>query len=296
MRYSTSCRPKAILLYALLAPAILLTLFVGIIPLGNAFISSFHTRSGAEFHFIGMDHYVRMVNDSQFWRSLQNNLIIVVLCVVGHLVTALLLSCLMSWRGLRLKRLHRFSIFLPVVLSPLVVGFMWRFVYNPRNGVLNAILEGLGLENWIRLWLDDPSIVIYSATIPIIWQFVGMYLVIFLAAMQGISSDILEVAELDGATGFRKAYHIVFPLIYPTMVTALVLSISGNMRVFDQIFSLTGGGPGTASSVLALYSYTQTFRHMNIGYGSTIAIGMLFFSILLIGLSKLIMGRKKDVL
>ena len=125
------------------------------------------------------------------------------------------------------------------------------------------------------------------------WQFIGYYLIILLAAIQGIDQSVLEVAELDGATGWKKSWYIVMPLIKNTLMVTVMLCISGNMKTFDQIFVMTGGGPGTSSEVVALYAYNVSMNRMRYGYGSTVAIGILILSLLLILISKIV-GRKKE--
>jgi len=136
-------------------------------------------------------------------------------------------------------------------------------------------------------------------SIPLVWQYIGMYLVIILAAMTAISPEVLEMAELDGAGTVRRAIHITFPLIKNTLIICLMLCISGNMKAFDHIYAMTRGGPGYASTVMALYSYNVSFMQMNMGYGTALSIGILVLSIALVGGSRGILTRftkESDVL
>lgn len=159
---------------------------------------------------------------------------------------------------------------------------------------MNKFLDMFGLESWIQPWLDDPNIIIQSLAAPKIWQWIGYYMVILLGAIQSIDASVLECAELDGANGWRRSCFIVLPMIKSTVVVTIILCISGNMKTFDQIYAMTGGGPGTSSMVVALYAYKMSFVRQRYGYGSACAIGILVLSLLLVAVSKLVGGRKRD--
>ena len=288
---STRTGPNRLILYSCLLPTFALTIFTAIIPLVLAFYYSFFDWMGGPMKPVGLLNYINLLNDSIFWQSLKNNIIIVGMCSVGHLVPAFILAVLLSGRWMKLRAVYRFCIFLPVVLSPIVVGFIWRMIYNSKYGLLNAALKALGLQELIYPYLDRPETVILFATFPIVWQYIGLYMVIFLASIQGIPEDILNVAELDGASNLQRARHIVFPLTYETIKVAILLSISGNMKVFDHIYSLTSGGPGNASTVLAMYAYKSTFTMMKVSYGSAISISTLVISLMIILLSRVLMRK-----
>jgi len=276
---AASIKPRKAVLAALLLPGVAIYVFITIIPLFTAFgYSLTNWAIGPNRDFIGFDNYVRLMGDSVFWQAFRNNLVIVAGNLIVQMGIAFLLTVLFMSRAMRGKEFHRTVIFLPVVLSAVVVGFIWQMVYSNNFGMLNAVLRSLNMDSLIRLWLDDPKQVIYSVTLPLIWQYLGVPLMIFMSAVQGISKEVYEVCEIDGATGVKKAIYITFPLIYSSMKVAVMLSISSNMLVFSHILVLTGGGPGTSSMVLALYSYSTSFTRMQLGYGSAIAIGVFILS------------------
>lgn len=290
---SRALRPRNAVIYGLLAPGLLIFFVCCIMPLFVAVYNSFFDwNGGPERVFIGFDNYLELAKDQAFWSAFLNNLTFICWTVIGQIGIAFIIAMLLQSRLLRFKNLHRTVIFFPVVLSAVVVGFLWRIMYNSEYGIVNTLMRGLGLEQYIQLWLDDPDIVIGSLAIPKIWQFIGYYLIILLAAIQGIDQSVLEVAELDGATGWKKSFYIVMPLIKNTLLVTVMLCISGNMKTFDQIFVMTGGGPGTSSEVVALYAYNVSMNRMRYGYGSTAAIGILILSLGLIALSRLA-GRRK---
>ncbi|EMS70674.1 carbohydrate ABC transporter permease [Ruminiclostridium cellobioparum] len=279
MNHANSLKIKNSTLLSLLAPGLAIYLFVIIVPLFTALgYSLTNWMGGLDKTFIGLENYAALVKDEIFWSSLRNNLLIVLLTVIIQMGLAFLLTVLFMSKAMKLKEVHRTVIFLPVVLSAVVVGFIWQMIYSNDYGLLNAILKSLGLENLISPWLDDPDQVIFSVTVPLIWQYLGVPLIIFMSAVQGIPKDIYEVCELDGVGGIKKAVFITFPLIYDTIKVAIMLSISSNMLVFSHIYVMTGGGPGTSSMVLAQYAYNTSFNSMQLGYGSSIAIGIFIIS------------------
>lgn len=279
MNHANSLKIKNSTLLSLLAPGLAIYLFVIIVPLFTALgYSLTNWMGGLDKTFIGLENYAALVKDEIFWSSLRHNLLIVLLTVIIQMGLAFLLTVLFMSKAMKLKEVHRTVIFLPVVLSAVVVGFIWQMIYSNDYGLLNAILKSLGLENLISPWLDDPDQVIFSVTVPLIWQYLGVPLIIFMSAVQGIPKDIYEVCELDGVGGIKKAVFITFPLIYDTIKVAIMLSISSNMLVFSHIYVMTGGGPGTSSMVLAQYAYNTSFNSMQLGYGSSIAIGIFIIS------------------
>lgn len=286
-----SLRPKNRVLVLMLLPGILIFSFAVILPLIMSIRYSLYKWSGGpNMNFIGLKNYLRLFNDQYFWHAFKNNLVIVLLSIVGQVGIGFILASLVNSRILKFKKFHRTVIFFPVVLSAVVIGFLWTMIYSRQYGLLNWLLTTLNLESLIQYWLDDPGIVLYTVTAPLIWQYIGLYLVIFLSAMQGIPRDIYEVAEIDGATGIRKAIHITLPLLKNTFLVAIMLCIAGNMKVFDHIYVMTGGGPGRSSMVMAQYAYNTSFNMFKLGYGSAISMGIFVLSLSLIMLSRKLLG------
>jgi len=279
MHRDSSLKISKTALVGLLAPSLAIYTFVMIVPLIFSFYYSLTDWMGGPVkHFVGVHNYALLLKDDLFWHSFKNNIIILVLTLIIQMGLAFLLTTLFMSKLMRFKELHRTIIFFPVVLSAVVVGFIWQMIYSHDYGVLNALLRLVGMDSAIRPWLDDPKIVIYSVTLPLIWQFLGIPLMIFISAVHGIPKDIYETCELDGCTGFKKARYITFPLIYDTIKVVMMLSISSNMLVFSHIYVMTGGGPGTSSMVLAQYAYKTSFNSMQLGYGSAVTIGMFILS------------------
>jgi raffinose/stachyose/melibiose transport system permease protein len=288
--------PKKSVLISYLLPGVALYVFILILPLFSAFrYSLFKWSGGPKMDFIGMENYANLIKDKDFWLAFRNNFILIVMCVIFQVGISFVIALLLSSKVTKLKRLHRIAIFLPVLISPVVVGILWSIIYNKDLGLLNWFLNALNLKALIRPWLDDPSIVMYSISLVIIWQYMGIYLMIFMAGLQGIPDDIYESAAIDGATGVKKAFYITIPLMYDTFKVSFILAISGNMKIFDHIFVLTGGGPGKSSMVMAMYAYNNSFKMFKLGYANAVSIGMLVLSLAIILISrKLIPSSKID--
>ncbi len=287
-------KPKKSVLSILLIPGIFIFVICCIVPLGVAFYYSlFNWDGGIHKDFIGMGNYVELLQDSDFWRAFLNNIWFVIYSMMGQIGIAFVVAMLLTSKVVSFRNFHRTVIFFPVILSSIVVAYLWQIIYNKDYGLLNTLLKLLNLDGLIMPWLDDQEIIIQTLAVPKIWQWIGYYMIILLGAIQSIDVSVLECAELDGASGWRRSCFIVLPMIKSTVLVTVILCISGNMKTFDQIYAMTGGGPGTSSMVVALYAYKMSFVRQRYGYGSACAIAILILSLLLIGLSRLI-GRRRD--
>lgn len=287
-------KPRFLPLAALLGPALLLFAMFVILPVLLAvWFSFFNWSGGRSMTWLGAGNYFRLIRDAQFWGTFGNNIFLILFCLVGQIGLGFIIALLIAGRALKIKEFHRTVIFLPVVISAVVIGFMWSMIYNKDYGLLNYALRGLGLQGWIRPYLDDPRTVMFYASIPVVWQYIGLYMVLFLTGLQGIEPAIFEVAEIDGASALQRAVHITLPLMMDTAKVAVMLCIAGNMKIFDHIFIMTGGGPGKSSMVMAMYAYNQTFEMFKLGYSSSISVGIMVLSLALILASRVAFrGRK----
>ena len=279
----------------LLAPGLLIYVVIALMPIVSAFILGFYKWSGGRTKtFIGLLNYKYLVTDPLFWNSFKNNLIITLLSILGQIGIALILATLFTTKVIKLKGFHRSVIFFPAVLAAIIIGFIWMMVYSREYGLLNFILKSLGLKALIKAWLDDPDIVIYSVTAPIIWQYIGYYTVIISSGITAIPKEIFESADIDGAVGWKKIAYIIYPLVKNTIIVTVMMCIAGNMRIFTHILIMTGGGPGDSSMVMALYAYRNSFVKYRLGYGSAASIGILIISMAIILLSRSIMGKGQN--
>jgi raffinose/stachyose/melibiose transport system permease protein len=266
-----------------LGPGVLIYAVMVIGPLVYAFINSLYTDINYKFHWAGLLNYVNLVQDPDFWSSFKNNLLIIGINGVLQVGLAFVLALLISSKLVVAKKFVRIFIFFPVILTPFVVANLWTLIYDYNQGLLNIILNSLHLHNLAQNWLVNPKIVMYAVIAPMTWQYLGLFVVIFLAGLTSIPQDLLEAAEMDGANGVQKTMNVTLPLMANTWRVILVLSTASGIKVFDQPFAMTRGGPGVASSVLSIFAYNQSFLRSKLAYGSTVAIGMVIVTLILIG-------------
>ncbi len=244
-------------------------------------------------HWSGLSNFVDLAKDSLFWSSLWNNLKLALYTLVGQVGIGYLMAFLLTSRLVKTRQFLRTVMFFPVMISTVVLSFLWTLVYNNDYGMLNVVLRAVGLGNYADAWLSDPHIVVGALAVPLIWQWFGFYMVIFMGALGTIPREITESAELDGAVGFKKAFFISIPLTYDAVVVAVLLCLSGIMKMFDTVLVMTEGGPGNSSMVLALYAYRVSFRNIQLGYGNTIAVGIVIVSLAITFLARGLLGGKR---
>jgi raffinose/stachyose/melibiose transport system permease protein len=228
--------------------------------------------------FVGLGNYVELVQDNVFWVSLRNNIIILVGSVIFQVGVGLLLAAVFD-RGIRRGgAFFRTLIFTPVVMSSVAVGIVWQLFLNPQLGVVNPLLEFVGIAPPTLGWLGDPNLAIYCVLLVACWQFTGYMMVLLLAGIQNVPSELYEAATLDGATERQSFWHITLPSISKVLVTATLITMIGAFKVFDLVYILTGGGPANASQVLGTYLYNQAFTQARMGYACAIAVVLLIFA------------------
>ncbi|GAA0136629.1 sugar ABC transporter permease [Paenibacillus sp. YSY-4.3] len=279
------------IVFALLPALLIYALFVFVPVIWSAYYGFFNWSGIGEAKFIGIKNYIEILQDPVFWRSLKNNFIFVLAAVFGQVPIALVLAVLLHKSNM-IQRFLRSAIFLPMVLSTVVIGMIWQYIYHPQIGILNFLLESLGLESWKLQWLSDNKIAIYSLLPPLIWSFVGLYLIIFISALQNIPGEVHDAAKIDGASGLRKLVSISIPMIWGTIQVAIILCISGSLKSFDLVYIMTKGGPAHATELLATYMYNSTFTSYRYGFGSAISTTIVVISLLLIGTSQWLTSRR----
>lgn len=285
-------RARGFIFWGLL-PALIIYLIFVIIPIfWSAYYGFFEWKGIGAAKFNGLANYIEALQHDIFWRALKNNLIIVAASIFGQVPIALLLA-LILWKNTFFYRFIRSAVFMPMVLASVVIGIMWGYIYHPEIGILNFVLDKIGLGSWIQDWLGDPKVNMYAVSMPIIWANIGPYLILFIAAIQNIPSEVEDAAKIDGAVGFKRLYLIVIPMIWDMIKVAIVLCISGSLKAFDLIFVMTGGGPAQSTELLATYMYNNTFNIYRYGYGSAVSTLIIIISLILVLGSQMLMKREQ---
>lgn len=284
-------RPKNRVIIAYLFIPVALYIFTVFAPLIAALVYSFYEWKGGPVKtFNGVQNYIQLFHDETFWAAFQHNIFLVLICVVGQVGIAFIFVLLINSKLVKLKGVHRTFGFFPSTISAVCIGFIWLMIYDYNKGLLNWFLEAIGKDDAKKVWLNEPGIIMLLVAIPLIWQYIGYYMVILLSAVSSISTEVLESAEIDGATGIQRARYIVLPLIKNTLLVCITLCVAGNMKAFDNIYVMTKGGPGYSSMVMAMYGYKVSFEQSNLGYGSCISVGIFVLALAVIGGSQLLMN------
>lgn len=270
-------------------PAVILTLMFTIWPTAQALYLSFTnaTSLGLNNKFVALDNYIYMFHDKSFIQALINTAKLMAVVPVITIFCSLVLAFVLNQCKLKEMVLYRTLFYFPNIVSLTVVGIIWSFVFHPNVGIVNKILGAVGLESLQRSWLGDSKTALWCIAFTLLWQAAGYYMVMHIAAMDGISPEIYESATLDGASAWRKLISITMPLMKDIIGITFVLALSGTINlsfVLSQV--MTGGGPNGASSVLLQYMYTQGFVNGNFGYAMAITVFTLVISVALSMLSR----------
>lgn len=270
-------------------PAVILTLMFTIWPTVQALYLSFTnaTSLGLNNKFVALDNYIYMFHDKSFIQALINTAKLMAVVPVITIFCSLVLAFVLNQCKLKEMVLYRTLFYFPNIVSLTVVGIIWSFVFHPNVGIVNKILGAVGLESLQRSWLGDSKTALWCIAFTLLWQAAGYYMVMHIAAMDGISPEIYESATLDGASAWRKLISIAMPLMKDIIGITFVLALSGTINlsfVLSQV--MTGGGPNGASSVLLQYMYTQGFVNGNFGYAMAITVFTLAISVALSMLSR----------
>jgi multiple sugar transport system permease protein/raffinose/stachyose/melibiose transport system permease protein len=250
------------------------TVFV-FIPLLGTIRYSFFRWNGASSNmtFLGMGNYIELIKDQAFWLSFKNNIIWILFTIFVPVLMGLVLATFISQPFVKAKIVYRLTYFMPNVVSLVAVGIVWGWIYNPEFGILERILAAINFPGAHEIdFLGDPKLVIWFLVIAGSWTAYGFNMTVFLAAIQGIDTDYLEVAILEGANYFQTFFWVILPIIKGTVTLMVLNSLIGSFKVFDIIWIMTKGGPYHSSDVIATYMYLNAFNQNRYGYGSAMAV------------------------
>jgi ABC-type sugar transport system permease subunit len=275
-------RAGPVALAVLVGPALLIYAGFAVYPMLRTFWNSVHTikPQGLEV-YVGLANFRELLtNDWVFWKAVGNTAIFAIIATVADVVGGLLLAlCLFS--GAPFTRLLRVVWFTPVLMSYVVVGVIWVWIYDYDWGLANTILRAVGLGAFEQSWLGDPHTALGSVMVTHIWKWLGFNMIIFLAALHALPGEVLGAAELDNCGWFAKLIHIIIPMLRPTIVNLLVLSFIGKMMIFDLVWIMTGGGPLWSTETVSTYVYKRAFDWNTFDLGYPSAIAVLWFLIIL---------------
>ncbi|HZJ82259.1 MAG TPA: sugar ABC transporter permease [Clostridia bacterium] len=275
-----------------LFPALIILLIFIAYPIVDSFrISAFEWNGISSVKkFVGLGNWKTLSTDMAFWRAFTNNIIIMALSLLIQLPIAMALATFLDIGG---KKLNIFKVvyFLPLLMSSVAVGFLFKYALSSTNGILTGISKAFG-GGMVDV-LGSPKYALYAVIGVICWQYIPFYMVYFLAAYSGLSYEIYEASIIDGASRNQYFWRIALPMMKGSIQNAAILSMVGSLKYFDLIYVMTGGGPGNASELMATYMYKNAFVTFKMGYGSTVAGGM-FILITTISLITMKLLRGKE--
>ena len=276
----------------LLPYLLIFSIFRFIPSVGGLVVSFFKWSLGGDPKFIGIDNYVNLAQDGSFYTSIRNTLSFFVLTVPVLVVASLLLAMLLNQK-LAGRRVMRTISIIPYVLIPSIVGIMWNWMFDNNFGLLNYYIKKLGGSP--VFWLTDERFALIAVSIVVVWTYIGYDMILFLAGLQGIPKETYEAAEVDGASTFQVFWHITLPLLKPVTMMVSTLTLVNVVQLFDQIYVMTNGGPGTSTLTMVQYMYTSAFTNYELGYGSAIEVVILVLLMVLITVQNRIGNRERKV-
>ena len=257
-----------------MTPAALVFLAVMIIPIfATGYYSTLEWDGIVDATFVGIKNYISLLLDNkyEFWQSVGHSFIVLFLSVFVQETIAMVLAMILA-KGVKGESFFSTAFFIPMVVSTVVIAQLFLKIYNPNYGLLNTMLESLGLGRWANEWLGDPKIAIWAVFIPLIWQYIGYHMLLFYGAIKSLSTDILEAARIDGANYFQISTRIILPLIVPMIETCVVLAVVGSLKTFDFVYVMTNGGPVGATEVPSTIMYDLLINRSVYGEGSAAAV------------------------
>lgn len=270
--------------FILLVPALAIYAIFALYPMLNVVIISFQKWNGLDPQrpFVGLANYSAIfTRDPVFWVAFKNTVIWTLMSLIFPPLVGLLLALSLNQKIFGRNSL-RAIFYLPVIIAPIAVATMWKWMYDPFFGLFSQMLTSWGMQTWIKDWLGNKDIALYSVFIAYLWQTVGFSMVLFLAGLQSVSQTLVEAARIDGAGRWAVFKHVTLPALRPTITIVLVLSIISSLKAFDIVYGLTGGGPAQSTQMLALWAFTQAMQIFDFGRGAAISVVLLLITMAIV--------------
>lgn len=277
----------------LLPVFVIYTAFLFVPLVQTAFYSLTEWNGITEKVFVGIKNYTDLFQNSDYWMVFWNTIQLVVITLLIQIPVGVLLAYLL-YSKTRGMKVYRTIFFLPVVIAPVAISLMFSLFYNSEIGVFNKILEMIGLGAFQTNWLSDTNTLLYAVMAPQVWQYIGLYVTIFLGALQSVPRELIESAEIDGAGRVRIFFHVVLPQTVNFTNICIILCITGSLKAFEHSWIMTGGGPGVRSSYLGVYMYKTAFVNSDFGTGSAITMTIVALSLVITMIVNAVFSRKVE--
>jgi ABC-type sugar transport system permease subunit len=278
--------------WVMISPAMIFFFLFIVYPIGKAFQISLYDYDGFNEleHFVGFANYAEAFRDADFFSAMGNNTILALWDLVIAITVAFFLAYFLFKKSFG-WRVFNVALFIPTIISVVVVAVIWKAVYQPTYGLLNGALAAIGLQSWQKPWLSSPDTALFSVIVTWIWTRVPFNMLILFSGMLRIPNDLFEAAKIDGANEWNVISRIVFPVMLPMIFLLIILSISNDFRVFDLIWVMTEGGPLGSTDIATSYIYQQGFVFNNYGYANALSFIVLISLFAVVGLLMKLLKR-----
>lgn len=279
-----------------IAPAMILFIVYVLYPIGYIMVNSLYEWDGVnERIFVGFQNYRRMfTEDEAFLISLRNVTYWIFLTIFPQMILGFIFAYILN-HEIKGRNIARAILYMPAIISPVVIGIVWQRIYNPFGGFLSDLGYKTGFTFLAQPYLSDPDMVIFSVIAVNVWQWTGWSMLLYLAGLQSIDEEIFESTHLEGTTKRQEIRYIVWPMLKGTHLTLILLGVIGALQTFDLVYTLTNGGPNNASQMLSTYIFLRSFRLQEMGYGSAISVFTLVLALVLSVFQIKVLGAKFQV-
>ena len=283
------------LLYLIILPAFLIFLIFIIVPFISGLFISFTSWSGFnEIKFAGFKNFIEFFTNKNAYSALGRTLWLTFVIVIFQNITALFFAVILE-KKIKGKNLFKVIFFVPTMLSSIAVGYMWSFIFDPMNGLFNKLFTFFNLSELAKInLLGNPKLALYTIIFTLLWQYTGYTMVIYIAGLSNVPPELNEAGYIDGTNNWQNFKYITFPVIAPAVTINILISVIGALKLFDQIYVMTGGGPGRTTESLTLLIYKEGFGASRLGFG-TASSTILFILVLIISLILLTYLRRREI-
>ncbi|WP_202080624.1 carbohydrate ABC transporter permease [Caldalkalibacillus salinus] len=287
---------RIIFLMFCILPTLLLFAVFTIYPLFSGLYYSFFEWSGSasDKEFVGLSHYIQLMNDPIIPRTIIHDYFLVVTKVIGIMILATFFAVALTQLRIKEAPFYRVVFFFPNIMSVVVIGILWAFIYNPNLGFVNAGLEAIGLGQYTQPWLGSERWALPSLVLPSVWAGIGLFMLMLMGGILNVPKSLYEVAKIDGATEWQQFWKVTVPLIWPQIKNSILYIIITTLNgSFIIVQVMTQGGPNNATHVMGSYLYQQAFKQYNFGYAATIGVMILIISLITVMIMQFFLRKEK---
>ena len=254
-----------------------------ILPTLNSLIYSFTdwVGYGADFNFVGLANFEKIFTDRLFSNAIKNTAIWLALAMTAPTLLGLTLALVLQGKR-KINTIYKSLFYLPICLSPIIIGIIWVWLYSPKLGIVNLFLRSIGLDQLATAWLANPNTALFAVFVAWAWQQTGLNMVIFLAGLTSVPTPLVEAAKVDGANYRQTLWNVIIPMLRPATVVVLAMTAISALKSFEIIWVMTMGGPFNKSDTLAVFMYSESFRKFKMGYGSSAAVILFLMTLVII--------------